>query len=351
MNPFKPAKIEWLTFFALSPVLVTIMNRLLFADNFLSIELLLKSYPLIFIYLLISWYLHVTVMHILRLKLPLFNQTYKRILYLFSSHIFFTTSSLLLIFWTYNHFHLFGYVIDYDKAKWCIVIGVVLTFVATSTWEGSYIYQLWKESLREKELLQKMNLQNELDALKSQVNPHFLFNSLNSLSSLIQENPHDAEKFLDEMSKVYRYILKNNEQELIDLSTELKFLQSYQHLLKTRYRDGLHIAVEAEKNSETYCLPPLTLQLLLENAVKHNVIMKNRPLKVTIAYEGNERLIVKNNLQKKTSKIPSNKVGLTNIAMKYKLLNQPEVIISETTEEFSVSIPLIKMKENEIINN
>ena len=239
MNPFKPAKIEWLTFFALSPVLVTIMNRLLFGDNFLSIELLLKSYPIIFIYLLISWYLHVTVMHILRLKLPLFNQTYKRILYLFSSHIFFTTSSLLLIFWTYNHFHLFGYVIDYDKAKWCIVIGVVLTFVATSTWEGSYIYQLWKESLREKELLQKMNLQNELDALKSQVNPHFLFNSLNSLSSLIEIDKKKAIEFIHGMSKVYRYILESNDHELNTLQNEVDFIRSYFYLLNTRFGENL----------------------------------------------------------------------------------------------------------------
>jgi two-component system, LytTR family, sensor kinase len=344
MNPWKPAKIEWITFFALIPVLLLLMNRLLFENAFISKEVLTFSYPVIFIYIFASWYLHVTVMHILRLRFPAFKQTYRRIILLFSAHIFLTSSSLFLIFWTFDYFHVLGYEIDYSKTKWCLVIGILLTVVATGAWEGSYIYQLWLDSLREKELLQKKTLQSEFDALKSQVNPHFLFNSLNSLSSLIHENPEDAEKFLDEMSKVYRYILKNNEDSLIDLGTEIKFLNSYYHLLKTRHSDGFNMQLAVDEELNEYFIPPLTLQLLLENAVKHNIILKEEPLNISIVNEGDEKLIIKNNLQKKSSKVQSNKVGLANIASKYRLLGYDEITISETASDFIVSIPLIKNK-------
>ncbi len=344
MNPFKPAKIEWITFFAIIPALLLLMNRLLFGNAFISQPVLSTSYPLIFFYIFASWYLHVTVMHLLRLKYPAFNQTYKRIVLLFSAHIFLTSTSLFMIFWTFDYFHILGYVIDYSKTTWCLVIGVVLTVVATGAWEGSYIYELWIKSMREKEMLQKMNLQSEFDALKSQVNPHFLFNSLNSLSSLIHENPEDAEKFLDEMSKVYRYILKNNEESIIDLGTELKFLNSYYHLLKTRYNEGFSVNIDVDEGTRECLIPPLTLQLLLENAVKHNVIMKEEPLHIFIKTEEGERLTVRNNLQKKSTKVQSNKVGLANIVSKYRLLGQDEVIISETATDFIVSIPLIKNK-------
>jgi len=341
---FKPNRIEWISFFALMPVLDIAVNWLLFGPRFISMEVLIKSYPLITVYGFISWYLHIYVMRMLRIRFPLFSQTDKRLIILLGTHVSLTAGTLFLIFWTYSYFNFLGYVLDYHQAKWCLVIAILLTLTATGTWEGSYIYQLWKESLKEKESLQKMNLQQEFDVLKNQVNPHFLFNSLNSLSSLIHENPKEAEVFLDEMSKVYRYILKNDHQDLIELETEIRYLHSYHHLLKTRYGKNLILDVRIPETSDGSFVPPLTLQILLENAVKHNVIMKEKPLHVTIDYEGSNgnRIVVKNNIRKKTVRIQSNKTGLANIAAKYKLLHQPEVVIHETPDEFSVSIPLIK---------
>ncbi len=341
MNPFKPAKIEWLTFLLLAPVLVLVMNNLLYGDEFLKPEILRITAPWLLTFFLISWYVHITVMHLLRLKYPAYHQTYKRITLLYSSHIFLTSSSLFLMFGFFGYFHTMGYKMDYTSIKWCIVIGVLLTVIATSTWEGSYIFQLWRNSTKEKEMLQKLNLQNEFDALKSQVNPHFLFNSLNSLSSLIQEKPADAEIFLDEMSKVYRYILRSAKQELTDLSTEVKFLTSYKYLLKTRYSDGLNLSIDVPENVSQFYLPPLTLQMLVENAIKTNVVLKDRPLSINVMLDDNNRVIVKNNMQKKSGVNYSDDSKLSNIAMKYKLLNQPEIIVNETSEHFSVSIPLI----------
>jgi two-component system, LytTR family, sensor kinase len=339
-NPFKPARIEWLTFFALAPVIVAMMHLLLFNDPFPAGNILMISYPIVFLYIFGSWYLHITVMHVLRVKYPSFRQTRKRIIWLFTSHLFLTSSSLMLIFLTYHYFNLFGYVLDPAKLSWCLVIGLILTLVATGSWEGSYIYQLWKESLHEKELLQNIGLQQEFDSLKEQVNPHFLFNSLNSLSTLIHENPTAAEKFLDEMSSVYRYILKNDIHELADLNTELRFIQSYFHLLKTRYNEGLNLIVNIREDLKELFIPPLTLQLLVENAVKHNVVHKEEPLTIEINNE-EDFLVVSNNLQRKSTRIQSGKVGLSNINARYHLLGYPDIQVSETEQKFSVRIPLI----------
>lgn len=190
------------------------------------------------------------------------------------------------------------------------------------------------------EQLKRENLQTQLDSLKAQVNPHFLFNSLNSLSSLISEDAEKAEKFLDELSKVYRYLLRNNEDDLTTLAEELQFIQSYYHLLKTRYGDSLELQTKVDPKYLDHQLPPLTLQMLVENAVKHNRMMKERPLKIVLKSSG-DKLIVVNNLQRKVRQVTSNRVGLGNIAKKYKLLEQEDILVRENENEFAVIIPLI----------
>jgi two-component system, LytTR family, sensor kinase len=146
------------------------------------------------------------------------------------------------------------------------------------------------------------------------------------------------------MSNVYRYLLRNNEDELVPLATELKFIESYCHLLKTRYGNAFGISISVDKKFESYLLPPLTLQLLVENAVKHNVVLKDKPLLVEIRTESNGWLLVKNNLQAKTVKVDSSKIGLNNIKEKFLLLNQPDVVVEETPSVFSVSLPLIEIQ-------
>ena len=220
--------------------------------------------------------------------------------------------------------------------------GLILALLITGIQEAVYYFARLLQAEKEKEQLQKENLQTQLDSLKQQVNPHFLFNSLNTLSYLIGEDPEKAEEFLDEMCKVYRYLLRNNENELTNLATELQFIRSYFHLLKTRYGDNLHLDLAIEPCYEQSLLPSLTLQLLVENAVKHNVIHKDYPLTVHISTQPNGQLLVKNNLQKKVQNVPSNQVGLSNIASKFNLLKQPEIEVTQTETEFMVSVPLIQ---------
>lgn len=207
-------------------------------------------------------------------------------------------------------------------------------------YEGSYILRAWQQTYEQNEQLKKNKLQHQLDTLKSQINPHFLFNSLNSLSMLIHENPRQAEALVDEISSVYRYLLRANEQELTTLDRELQFIRSYFQLLKTRYGTGIDLQVAVDAWQLDCRIPPLTLQLLIENAVKHNVILPEQPLLVEIRTQG-QLLLVQNNLQRKHTPVLSNKVGLTNIATKYRLLGQPEIAIQEEANRFVVMLPLL----------
>jgi LytS/YehU family sensor histidine kinase len=207
--------------------------------------------------------------------------------------------------------------------------------------EGDYIFDKWKETLAEKETFEQLNLQQEFDHLKSQVNPHFLFNSFNTLSSLISEDAEQAECFLNELSKVYRYLLRNNEDGLTSLQSELQFIQSYYRLLTYRYGQALQMKVEVDKKYETYLLPSLSLQLLVENAVKHNVISKQYPLVIDIFTTAGNKLVINNNFQPKLIKALSNKIGLDNIKTKYELLMQKGFQVLADDKNFTVVLPLM----------
>lgn len=194
-----------------------------------------------------------------------------------------------------------------------------------------------------------MHVQEEFDGLKQKVNPHFLFNCFNTLSSLISEDKDRAEQFLDELSKVYRYLLKNNEDGLSSLESELKFIQSYFQLLKTRHGDSVSMRIEVDKQYNLYLLPSLSLQMLVENSVKHNAHSKSRPLQIEIFTTVGNKLVVNNNLQRRTISAPSNKVGLENIRAKYELLHLTGFTIMEDVKNFTVILPLI-WNNNKIVN-
>lgn len=220
--------------------------------------------------------------------------------------------------------------------------GLLFSVFIVGVQEAAYYFVRLMNSEKEAEELKKENLQTQLDSLKQQVNPHFLFNSLNTLSYLIGDDTERAEDFLNELCKVYRYLLRTNEHELTDLNTELHFIRSYFHLLKTRYGESLHLHVAIDPAYETYLLPSLTLQLLVENAVKHNVIDKIQPLTVRICTQPDGSLMVCNTLQRKPQPLLSTQVGLRNIAAKFRLLGQGDIRIEETTDQFSVTVPLMK---------
>ncbi|GAB2566911.1 sensor histidine kinase [Spirosoma areae] len=222
-------------------------------------------------------------------------------------------------------------------------LGIQLFYhvVYFSLYEGWYVLSQWRQTYLEKEELIKIQWQTRFNSLKSQVNPHFLFNSLNALSALIEESPVQASLFVDELSTMYRYLLQANDRELVLLSTELTFIESYAHLLQTRHGTGVSVRMRVADDQLARYLPPLTLQLLVENAVKHNVVLVDHPLLIEISTTETGQLQVRNNLQRKNGRIASNGVGLANIAAKYRMLAQTDIIIRDEDEHFTVLLPLL----------
>lgn len=213
--------------------------------------------------------------------------------------------------------------------------------VVLLAFEMLYRSALLRHTEKQNEKLEKEKLHAELSLLKGIINPHFLFNNLNSLSSLIEEDPEKAQGFLDELTRVFRYLLRNNQTELTPLSEELKFIQTYYQLLRTRYGAGIEMRVDVDPSHQELFLPPLTLQLLVENAVKHNRIQKNDPVRIELVSEKGNKLVVRNNIFPKEGKTESTGLGLYSINARYKILNKPQLIIEKKEKEFSVTIPLI----------
>lgn len=236
----------------------------------------------------------------------------------------------------------FSYVLLLDEVIILVFILVIITAMVFAEF-GVFLLNNWRFSLAELERFKKENAESQFESLRSQVNPHFLFNSLNTLSSLIYENPEKAESFIRELSDVYRYVLENRGKELVTLKEELLVAQSYMSLVQLRFDENLTIRVDIPETCHIMNIAPLSIQLLIENAVKHNVISRKKPLYINIFVEDN-MLVVKNNLQKKSSIEYSSQFGLKNIKSRYAFLSDAQMAILETADEFIVKIPLIHGK-------
>ena len=341
MRLYKPIKIEWLSFLILMPLLMLITHYLFFGVRFLSLPVLLYSYPVAYITGLFFWYTLLMLQNSIRRHYYQYSQSIKRVSVLLTVHVLITAAYFVLLAFMYDRFHFLGYTFNLSNYWISLLAGMVFSLIASGLYEGKYILQQWKRNVEEKELLNVKKLQVEFEALKRQINPHFLFNSLNSLSSLIATDSEKAERFVEEMSSFYRYLLQNNEEDLVTLRKELSFIESYNHLLTIRFGCGYQPTIQIEESLKDYLIPPLTLQLLVENAVKHNRIDPDEPLQLCL-FTKDEKLYVQNNLLKKVKMVTSHGIGLNNITSKYQLLNQPEVEISETETHFTVVLPLIK---------
>jgi sensor histidine kinase YesM len=240
----------------------------------------------------------------------------------------------------------FGLSLEIDGPWQYLVFGLFDRFLygllVAAFYELLLFMEAWKKAVQEAEGLKKINVMVQLDSLKNQVKPHFLFNSLNTLTALVEKDTAAAVMFIAQLSKVYRYLLQSNEKELISLGQELEFNRAYFFLLQTRFGEGLCYHVNVADEYLSCLIPPLTLQMLVENAVKHNQVSVRKPLQIHITVEEGNRLVVQNNLQPKRMAVASNGLGLSNIAAKFHLLNQPEVIILHQAMDFIVKVPILK---------
>ena len=214
-----------------------------------------------------------------------------------------------------------------------------LTFIITFSFHVFYFYKAYNENRVKEQKIIAGSASAQFESLKNQIDPHFLFNSLNVLSSLIEENPEAAQKFTTSLSKVYRYVLEQKDKELVSVEEELKFAKTYMNLLKMRFENSITFEVPEFENDEAKVVP-LSLQLLLENCIKHNIVSEKKPLHIKIYIQENE-LIIENNKQIKEVLQDRKGVGLQNIVSRYAILTKRNVIIQESETIFKVKLPIL----------
>jgi len=234
-----------------------------------------------------------------------------------------------------------GYIFT-DKGKGNVLITFVVVTVITLIFYTVGFFQQFQEEKLVSEKLRKEKISAELNALKSQVDPHFLFNSFNVLSGLIDENPPQAQKFLGGLSKIYRYVLENRNESLVSLEEELKFAEQYLKLQKIRFENGINVDLQISPDSLAKKLPALSLQLLLENAITHNGFDAKLPLSISISSNA-DNLVVKNNKRERNRLNPGSGMGLKNIEERYNLQNVEGFKIEDTEKHFIVHLPLITL--------
>ncbi|MDP2088301.1 MAG: 2TM domain-containing protein [Flavobacteriaceae bacterium] len=222
------------------------------------------------------------------------------------------------------------------------LVGIIITLFVTLSFHAFYFYKAIQENKVKEQKIIASTASAQFESLKSQIDPHFLFNSLNVLSSLIEENPDNAQKFTTSLSKIYRYVLEQKDKELVSVQEELNFAQTYVNLLKMRFENSINFEIEIASSLAIteFKVVPLSLQLLLENCIKHNIVSEQKPLHIKIYLQDNF-LVVENNLQKKEVLQPRKGVGLQNIVNRYAILTDRNVLIEETTAHFKIKLPLL----------
>ena len=322
---------------------MVILNWITFgADYFTDPGKGLLTSGMSFFVILLVFQLCRYIIVVLRNRFPSDEEFNKRVLIQVTVFILLTAVSLVGLFSLYKRMGWVGSNHENNLTWAFIATGMMCIFLSFLN-EAINVLERWQTGLQETEQLKRAYTQGQLVGLKSQINPHVLFNSLNSLSELIHEDTEKAESFLDEMSKVYRYMLRNEEESLVTLETELQFINSYFSLLKARYNEGIELKIEVSQESKQGKLPPLSLQIVLENALFQNKISKEAPLVFKIQ-SMNGGLIVVNNIQPKlmtdAGDIDS---GLDILVKKYQLMNQPSVEIIEEGNQRMVVLPFVNL--------
>lgn len=253
--------------------------------------------------------------------------------------LIYTPAAVFGLYWLYNVI----FKIQISNVLTMVYISIGITFVISFFLNAWSFLTNWRKAALETADLKKEQMVAKYESLKNQVNPHFLFNSLNALTNLVYEDQDQAANFIRQLSKVYRYVLDTRTQEVVPLKTELTFLESYIFLQKIRFEDKLTVNINVNGHEQTM-LPPIAIQMLIENAIKHNTIAEEEPLTIDLYVENDEFIVVKNNLQKKSIPIEaSSGMGLTNIKARYEFLSKIPVEVLETDTDFIVKLPLISL--------
>lgn len=227
-----------------------------------------------------------------------------------------------------------------------IVMPVFVTFFIMTFLFAREFFTGWRQAAINLEKLRSEQLASQYETLKSQVNPHFLFNSLNVLTSLVHQDPDTAVRFIKKLSEVYRFVLDSRKQEVVDLRTEMTFVNDYMYLQKIRFGDNLICKTDIPNNVLNKVVPPLSIQMLVENAIKHNEVSSDYPLQIQI-FADDETITVSNNRRLRRNTDPSSGFGLDNIRDRYEFLSGKKVLITQTESIFEVKLPLLNIEQDQ----
>jgi len=303
---------------------------------------LLASYAFFTFVSFAVWQGNVWLMHFMRKKYTWsFRQYHKIILSLFLVNIVYSGAISVLLFQTWK-----TYSQEPPGHEAPVVSATLITIIAacfiTNIYEIIFLNREREDSRSRVEQLNIAKAQAELEALKNQIDPHFIFNSLNTLSFLITRDPQNARLYNDTLAKVYRYILSNKEKDLVLLKEEVEFISNYFYLLKIRFGEAISMVIEiTDLSSEDYLIPPISMQALVENAIKHNEFNEKTPLVISVSVSTNYA-VVKNIINLRTYTVPSSRIGLGNLDNRYKLITKRNIIIENNFKTFTVKLPIIK---------
>lgn len=325
-------------------ILTLIINYIVFESYFSDLSIFFWGTLVTFGVLIPVFFTYGLVAISLRSRFPEDSETIIRITICICIFLLLSAVIIALILIGYEATGFLNYKFSEADYSHCYIAAIVMNLFLIFLNEGVAQFERYKATLMQTEQLKKEYLQSQLLGLKSQMNPHFLFNSLNTLSSLIHEDSERAEDFLDHMSKVYRYLLRNNEEQLVKLSTEIDLIKSYYFLLKKRHCDALNIKLDIPEEYLNAEIPPLTLQMLVENTISQNSLTKEEPISINItAVDG--KIHITHNVQPKLYGGNESEEALENIANKFRLLTQKEIEIIEIPEKREVLLPLVLQKE------
>lgn len=328
-------------FIIIGVIVLSFVADFLFTNSFgsnLPIKYALIGWGVSLFFSTFHWFSIREILIQLRKRLPNPKDNLKRIVIFFIAIV---TSVFLVNYIGSAFLAKFGGINFNETAKSNLVSIILLSLMTMAMYEAVYYYIRLQKSIRDEEQAKQAIVQAQLDALRNQAQPHFLFNTLNTLRDIIDQNSkEEAKEFVDKISDVYRFILESGNANLIPLRDEVKFSKSYMHIQSERFGDNLKVDWNLPDEILDQLIAPMSLQLLLENAIKHNVISKAKPLKIEVTAT-KQQVIVQNKIQAKSTQLPSTKLGLKNIEKRYALISNKTMEVSNDGSTFTVSLPLL----------
>jgi sensor histidine kinase YesM len=288
------------------------------------------------------WEGNIRIMYFIREKYPWNRKSYfKIIVLLFFANVIYSgvLSSLLLKGWKMWSLEPAG---DNEQLVNSVLIIIIAACFITNIYEILFLNREKEQNESRVEQLNAAKAQAELEALKNQIDPHFIFNSLNTLSFLITKDPKSARRYNDTLAMVYRYILGNRERDLVLLREEVEFISNYFYLLKIRFAEAISMVIEiTDLSAENFLIPPISLQTLVENAIKHNEFSDGSPLIIAVSISS-DYVIVSNIMHRLSHPNPGSKIGLSNLDNRYKLVTKRNIIVENNFQSFTVKLPIIR---------